>query len=170
MPSEVWTALAAVVGVIITAIAAPWLKQRRDERAADEQEVLEARAAAKAAVAVVDANRETWWREEIESLRETWQRENATLRDEVDRLRSEVDSLRQEVSEYRFGLRAAVGFVLVPTSVWQEVRTRLPDLPPGRFPGEGRRHTDHPVIDPPGAHNEPPNGGGSGAGPPPSGA
>lgn len=133
MDGSAWTAVAAILSVIVTAIVAPKIKDRRDAR-------LNAQNAR-------TADRKS----ELDTIREEQRELRQALKDEVNELRNEnvrkdarievlearVSELQNTVEMFRLGLTHPPGFVLVPANVWVALRERLgTEIPPGPFVGE----------------------------------
>lgn len=119
-------AWAVVAAALIAAVLAPWVKARIDKRNSAVSDGVKA----KADLAVTVDKRLDRLLSEQDRLRDSY-------RSEVDDLRARVRLLEQEVAEWRSGLHGVIGvWVAVPSSVWEYVRSQLPDLPSTRFPGE----------------------------------
>ena len=130
---------ATLLAAVLTAIFGPGIARRAEARR-QERERLEEKARR---ADTLDNERTSILFSSFETLREAHQRDIDDLRNrltESERMResqgARIGELERRVTEFEAGLRVAVGFVLIPAPLWQQIRERLPDLPVTRFPGE----------------------------------
>lgn len=134
-------AVATVLAVLVTAVLSPWMARRASakENARQKAENDERRA-----VHAESSQIDRLFREQ-DQMREQYREDIQDLRQRLSEESARVRTLEQEVAEWRAGIRGVHGvWVAVPSSVWTYVRDRLPELPPGRFPGES---DDLPPLD-----------------------
>lgn len=119
-------AVAMVMAAFLTGVYGPKLRERAKHNENERNE----RNAATSTLATVTEHR-------VETLLARYNSDIEDLRARLRAAEQDVASMRAELSEYKAGIRYAVGFVLVPEPIMQTIRERAPDLlPPSRFPGE----------------------------------
>lgn len=131
--------LGMILATVITAVFAPSLARRAEKRR-QERDALQAKAD-KADDISVEYNQMLFSQLEAAQRRHDADMEDVRRRlAESERLRIEqgrrLGEVERKVIEFENGLRVALGYVLIPRPLWLEIRERLPDLPPTRFPGE----------------------------------
>jgi phage-related minor tail protein len=131
--SAAWQVIVPVFCVIITALLSPGIARRAAAKESERQRNVDNERMAQSST----SSRIDRLFTEQDSLRAQLREDNAGLRDEIKGLRDNIRMLEQEVAEWRAGVRGVHGvWVAVPASVWEMVRSRVPELPQTKFPGE----------------------------------
>lgn len=131
---DYWQPLLALFGIVVTAILAPRLADRRKDRAETSKAEIDAQAADVAAMRSELAEARAGYRADIAELKAEIREKDA----KVMVLQAQVGELRVTVEMFQRGLQNPHGYVLIPGELWSAVRERLgDDLPPGPFVGEG---------------------------------
>jgi hypothetical protein len=128
-----WQIVVAFGTVVITALLAPWVARRA---AIKEAERAKAEDYERRAISAESSQIDKLFREQ-EEMRANYRQENAELRARLAETEKQLRALVEEVAEWRAGVRGVHGvWVAVPSSIWEFVRGRVPELPQTKFPGE----------------------------------